>query len=136
MPNFQVLRCASDECRIYQVLQQKKSPKWVCKVYFESTNAKDCREAVQSLNLRHHMRDNARDKLAVRLMDNPKAPSVPTSSGADGANSTADSEPRATRWQEFVEEESSDDGEHSEAMQGLSKPGADPNTSGPPLTDV
>ncbi|ORX69820.1 hypothetical protein K493DRAFT_364437 [Basidiobolus meristosporus CBS 931.73] len=70
MPHFQVVRCYVDTCGIFQSQQVKKAPKWQCKVcgekqsikrvYFDSENAKDCRQAVQQLNLKRKELDEKR----------------------------------------------------------------------------
>ncbi|KAJ2659261.1 hypothetical protein IWW48_003598 [Coemansia sp. RSA 1200] len=62
MPNYKVLRCASEQCTKFQTQQQKKASKWRCvvcgmsqsirQVYFESTVPKECRRVVMELNMR------------------------------------------------------------------------------------
>ncbi|KAJ2777775.1 hypothetical protein H4R18_004970 [Coemansia javaensis] len=61
MPNYQVVRCASDGCAKFQSQQEKKSGKWACvvcglkqslrRVYLQSSVAKECRAAVMELNM-------------------------------------------------------------------------------------
>ncbi|KAI9105846.1 hypothetical protein DFS34DRAFT_574537, partial [Phlyctochytrium arcticum] len=60
MPNFQIIQCYAEDCRVFQVQQAKKVQKWKCvvcgekqsllRVYFESQVAGDCRARVQELN--------------------------------------------------------------------------------------
>lgn len=65
MPNYQVLRCANDDCAKFQCQQQKKLNKWKCvvcglrqslkRVYFESLVPKECRNAVMEMNMHRGM---------------------------------------------------------------------------------
>jgi len=62
MPIFQVIRCFDEKCGTFQVQQAKKDKKWKCnmcgekqslkRIYFESTDARECRVIVQDFNMK------------------------------------------------------------------------------------
>ncbi|KAJ2441777.1 hypothetical protein GGF42_007180 [Coemansia sp. RSA 2424] len=70
MPNYQVVRCASDDCAKFQSQQEKKTNKWACvvcglkqsvrRVYFQSTAPKECRPVVMELNMNRGQAESAK----------------------------------------------------------------------------
>ncbi|KAJ3061209.1 hypothetical protein HDU98_002865 [Podochytrium sp. JEL0797] len=103
MPTFQVVRCFSDTCSMYQVKQETKSTKWKCKlcgaaqsllkVVFASGSAAECRPVVQQLNL---ARGEAREAAAAALPARPPPSSSP-------ANKPTPRVVGVSKWKQFDE---------------------------------
>ncbi|KAJ2829630.1 hypothetical protein FBU31_002657 [Coemansia sp. 'formosensis'] len=70
MPNYQVVRCANDDCAKFQSQQEKKTGKWACvvcglkqslkRVYFQSNAPKECRSMVMELNMKRGQAESAK----------------------------------------------------------------------------
>ncbi|KAJ2909015.1 hypothetical protein GGI21_002305 [Coemansia aciculifera] len=77
MPNYQVVRCASDDCAKFQSQQEKKTNKWACvvcglkqsvrRVYFQSTAPKECRSVVMELNMNRGQAESERLNRACQV---------------------------------------------------------------------
>ncbi|KAJ2412740.1 hypothetical protein GGI10_003501, partial [Coemansia sp. RSA 2530] len=116
MPNYQVVRCANDDCAKFQSQQEKKAGKWTCvvcrlkqslkRVYFQSTTPKDCRSAVMQFNMTSGQAEAAKQKQASLVAqtfpsfdDDPSANAF--AGQGDGARLSDDEETGAkpeSRW--------------------------------------
>ncbi|KAJ1769443.1 hypothetical protein LPJ74_004049 [Coemansia sp. RSA 1843] len=107
MPNYQVVRCANDQCAKFQSQQQKKANKWSCvvcglkqslkRVYFESTTPKECRQTVMELNMQRGKAQVAREQIKQAAEQQPFPASVYSID-----DNTAERE--ASRWTRFDDE--------------------------------
>ncbi|KAI8325863.1 hypothetical protein GQ54DRAFT_308082 [Martensiomyces pterosporus] len=134
MPNYQVVRCASDECAKFQSQQEKKSAKWRCvvcglhqslkRVYFESSVPRECRAAVMELNMNRGVALEARIQQAATVIGDRSLAASTYRHNADFGDDTAgfatapsSRQPldgtSTSKWTEFVDsdpEEELEDG--------------------------
>ncbi|KAJ1894576.1 hypothetical protein LPJ66_005106 [Kickxella alabastrina] len=128
MPNYQVVRCASDCCAKFQSQQEKKSGKWACvvcglkqslkQVFFQSTASKDCRAAVMELNMNRGVAQETKNytmSIALTQLQQQQQQAILRSSSDSTTRSLHIQKPVETgtgssvsKWADYIDNDGSD----------------------------